>query len=440
MTEPSSNLISTNGPPFRGGEARCAGRWPWLSTLWGEALLFLVTVLGLLFLFFAMAAHVLKGGSFPWDVPVLQTIHSQATPTRDAVMVFITHRGGGWEVGFAATVMVVVLTGSRRFHDAVFLAVAVGGVGLANVLAKIAFQRVRPHLWESPAPEFDYGFPSGHAMLSLALALAVVVLTGRTRWRWPAVTVGVGFVLAVGFSRIYLGVHFPSDVLSAWLLAGAWVAAVAFVRSGQAAKRLLPTPLRQGVAYGLLLVLLPAAYVVRLLYQDNFHAISPGKVFRSGQMDSANLRRVVERYRIETIINLHGSSPQEEWYRQKTNIARHLNARHLDFALSAGSEVSDAEIEAILDSIRTAPKPMLIHCNGGADRTSLIASLYLFAVEGMPAAQASRELSPFYGPIPHLHWNYSIAVDRSYWCYVSNQAASRNRGFHPSRNRHEKRA
>lgn len=423
MTEPLTNPVSTNGPPFRGRDARRAGRWPWLRTLWGEALLFLVAVLGLLFLFFAMAAHVLNGRSFPWDVPVLQTIHSQATPTRDAVMVFITHRGGGWEVGFAATVLVVALTGSRRFNDAVFLAVAVGGVGLANKLAKITFQRVRPHLWESPAPEFDYGFPSGHAMLSLALALAVVILTWRTRWRWPAVTAGVGFVWAVGFSRIYLGVHFPSDVLGAWLLAGAWVAAAAFVRSGEAAKRLLPTPLRQGAAYGLLLVLLLAAYVVRVLSQDNFHVVSAGKIYRSGQMDSANLRRVVERYRIETIINLRGSNPKEEWYRQETTTARLLNARHLDFAFSAGREVNDAEIEAILGSIRTAPKPVLLHRNGGADRTSLIASLYLLAVEEKPAAQASRELSPFYGHIPQLHWSDSIAMDRSYWRYVSDQAA-----------------
>ena len=187
--------------------------------------------------------------------------------------------------------------------------------------------------------------------------------------------------------------------------------------------RLLATPWRQGAAYGLLLALLPAAYVGRVLAEDNFHVVSPGQVFRSGQMDSESLRRVIQRHRIKSIVNLRGANPDDQWYRNETNTAGQLGVRHLDFPLSAGREVSDAEIEAVIESIRSAPHPVLIHCNGGADRTGLISGLYLYTVEGKPPAQASQELNPYHGHIPHLHWSYSIAMDRSFWRYVSNHVA-----------------
>jgi undecaprenyl-diphosphatase len=76
-----------------------------------------------------------------------------------------------------------------------------------------------------------------------------------------------------------------------------------------------------------------------------------------------------------------------------------------------------------LAAVRQAPKPILIHCNGGADRTALISAIYLYEIEGRTAAESSRALNPFYGHIPYLHWRYSIAMDRSYWRYVSNHTA-----------------
>jgi undecaprenyl-diphosphatase len=429
----SPSPVSTSGPVSGEKDARRAGRWSWLSTAWGLALLFLVTVLGPLFLFFRMASRIWNERSFPWDASLLQTIHAHATPACDAMMVFITHRGGGWEVGIVAGTLVAALAARRRFNDAAFLAVAMSGVGFANDLAKITFQRVRPHFWESAAPEFDYGFPSGHSMSSFGLALAVAILAWRTRWRWTVVAAGAGFILAVGLSRVYLGVHYPSDVLGAWLLTWAWVAAAAFVRSGQAVTRLLATPWRECAAYGLMLALLPAAYVGRVLSEDNFHIVSPAQVYRSGQMDSDSLRRVIQRYRIQSVVNLRGANPQDEWYRNETNTARKLGVRYLDFSLSAGCDVSDEEIEAIMEFLRSAPKPVLVHCYGGADRTGLISGLYLYTVEGKPLAQASQELSPFYGHIPHLYWRYSIAMDRSFWRYVSNHLADGAMNKRPAR-------
>ncbi len=173
----------------------------------------------------------------------------------------------------------------------------------------------------------------------------------------------------------------------------------------------------------LVLVLAVGGYVLYLLATDNFHAVIAGQVYRSGQMSGNALARVIQERGIKSVVNLRGGGGQDGWYRDETNTTHQLGVGHYDFALSAGREVSDEEIEAIMETLRHAPKPVLIHCNGGADRTALISAIYLYTTQGETAAEASRALIPFYGHIPHLHWRYSIAMDRSYWRYVSNHTA-----------------
>ena len=107
-----------------------------------------------------------------------------------------------------------------------FAAIALGGSALLNIAAKQIFARDRPSLWESIAPEHNYSFPSGHAMGSVTLACVLVLLAWRTRWRWPVTVAMAAFVLLVGLSRIYLGVHYPSDILAGWAVATAWAVAV----------------------------------------------------------------------------------------------------------------------------------------------------------------------------------------------------------------------
>lgn len=99
-----------------------------------------------------------------------------------------------------------------------------------NRTAKLLLHRVCPHLWESPAPEFDYGFPSGHAMSSMTLVVALVVLTwGSREKRWLVWILGSLFVLSIGWTRLYLGVHYPSDILAGWTASVAWATGVSLL-------------------------------------------------------------------------------------------------------------------------------------------------------------------------------------------------------------------
>lgn len=90
-----------------------------------------------------------------------------------------------------------------------------------NLLAKAFFRRDRP--LETLLHEPNYSFPSGHASGSMAFAVAVIILLWPSRWRWWAVIAGISFTLLVGVSRIYLGAHYPSDVLGGWMASLAWV-------------------------------------------------------------------------------------------------------------------------------------------------------------------------------------------------------------------------
>jgi len=170
-----------------------------------------------------LARAVWVRNGFAWDAPAIQSLHRYATPARDRLMVWVTNSGDVRTVIILAMIVALGSVVRQRRKHAHFVARCVVGTVILGVLAKAVFHRVRPHFWESPAPETDFGFPSGHSMHSLALTFALAAISWRTRWRWPVLLTGIFYVLSVGFSRLYLGVHYPSDVLGGWALAMAWL-------------------------------------------------------------------------------------------------------------------------------------------------------------------------------------------------------------------------
>lgn len=186
--------------------------------------------------FGALAEDVSNEGGLPWDAPILRYMHQHATPGLDVAMVFISAIGYAYGVVPLAVLIFFVLLAVRRRGNALFWAVAMGGAGALNKGAKQFFGRARPELWDSVAPEHTYSFPSGHAMGSMALVATLAVLAWPTRWRWWAILGGGAFTLLVGFSRVYLGVHYPSDVVAGWSAALAWVLGVSQIAYGRLGK------------------------------------------------------------------------------------------------------------------------------------------------------------------------------------------------------------
>jgi undecaprenyl-diphosphatase len=171
-----------------------------------------------------LAEDVLEGERFAIDEALLGIAHASAGPTLDAVFVALSAMGFAWGVIPADVLLVGTLFLKRRLREAMFAVSAIGGSALLNVVAKRSFRRERPAYWESIAPETSYSFPSAHAMGSATLGCVLVVLAWRTPARIPILLVTTAFVVGVGASRVYLGVHFPTDVLAGWAAACAWVA------------------------------------------------------------------------------------------------------------------------------------------------------------------------------------------------------------------------
>ena len=179
--------------------------------------------------FAELADEIREREAIGFDEPLLRLAHGLAGAGLDRFFDAVSKLGYAYGVVPVDIALVLALTLLRRFREATFAAVALGGAALLNVAAKHSFARVRPALWESISPESTFSFPSAHAMGSAALACVLIALAWGTPWRWPVVAVAGAFAFAVGLSRIYLGVHYPSDILAGWAAATAWALAVYLV-------------------------------------------------------------------------------------------------------------------------------------------------------------------------------------------------------------------
>lgn len=195
---------------------------------WRLALVFIGLLLPM-WTFAELADEIHGRGIIPFDEPLLHFARTLASEGFDRLFVFVSKIGFLHGVVPFDVALVLVLALRRHVREAAFAGFALAGSGLLNVAVKHVFARERPALWESIAPEATYSFPSGHAMGSATLACVLIFLAWRTRWRWPVLMAAGTFALAVGLSRVYLGVHYPSDILAGWAAASTWTAAVFLV-------------------------------------------------------------------------------------------------------------------------------------------------------------------------------------------------------------------
>jgi len=160
-------------------------------------------------------------------------------------------------------------------------------------------------------------------------------------------------------------------------------------------------------------VLGAAVYLTWLQLTGNLHVIIPGEMYRSGHLNWDRIVRYRRKHQIASIVNLRGPAPKRDWYRQEVAAAKDQGIEHFDFALSAKHDVTPERAAELVELMKAAPKPILLHCKAGADRTSLAAALYLAGVKGMDEKQARRMISMRFGHVP-THWAGTVAIGRSW--------------------------
>jgi protein tyrosine/serine phosphatase len=132
---------------------------------------------------------------------------------------------------------------------------------------------------------------------------------------------------------------------------------------------------------------------------NNFHAIVAGEAYRSAQPTADEIRTYRDKYQIATIVNLRGAAPGQAWYDEEVKAATELGIRHIDFAMNARTELTQQQLLALIALLQSAPKPVLIHCKEGSDRTGLASALYLAALAGATEPVSEAQLSVLYGHI-----------------------------------------
>lgn len=169
------------------------------------------------------------------------------------------------------------------------------------------------------------------------------------------------------------------------------------------------------VATGLCMpVLILASYLVWLQDSGNFAPVVEGAVYRSNQPTPERLADYQAAYGIKTVINLRGAVPDEDWYALEKLATEALGMTLIDVPLSSTRELSDQELQQLVEILRTAEKPILIHCRSGANRTGLAAAIYLAAIDHVDPKKAGKQLSLRFGHIAVPLRPETSAMDRSW--------------------------
>lgn len=179
--------------------------------------------------FVKLARDVSEHETLGFDVAMLRLVHSGETHFLDTFMPIATDIGGVIGASLLTLLLLGLFVYKREYLRAFGLFLCVAGAAGLNVVLKAVFERARPDLWERLVDEASYSFPSAHAMASAAIGIGMTVALWNSRWRWWAFAASTAYILFVGYSRLYLGVHYPTDILAGWLVSGAWVMAVALM-------------------------------------------------------------------------------------------------------------------------------------------------------------------------------------------------------------------
>lgn len=198
----------------------------WRRSSW-QLLLYWLLLLGGLWLFAEFAEEIYEQDGFFFDEPVLTWFYAQQRPWLSYIMQAASLLGSVWIM--TPVVLVITFVLWRRGNAAGFFITSMGGAVLLMLLTKGLLARVRPDLfpdavtWQTESPSF----PSGHSTGSMALLLSVYFLYRRSGKQHTGLLLALAtFTFFTSISRLYLQVHYPSDIIAGWALGLVWVLGV----------------------------------------------------------------------------------------------------------------------------------------------------------------------------------------------------------------------
>lgn len=132
----------------------------------------------------------------------------------------------------------------------------------------------------------------------------------------------------------------------------------------------------------------------------NFHSVKDEVLYRSAQPSGADLRMIVEKYGVKSIINLRGANPGQQWYDNELAVSQELGLKRVDISMSVKRLPHRDDLILLLDAYEELPRPILIHCKAGADRTGEAAAIFAMDHLKWSRRKAAGQLHPYFGHFP----------------------------------------
>ena len=167
----------------------------------------------------------------------------------------------------------------------------------------------------------------------------------------------------------------------------------------------------RALAVAAVLVLALVVYLGGLHLTGNFHTVIAGELYRSAQLEPDQIEAHHASEGIASILNLRGPAPGKDWYDAELAASARLGVTHADFRMSARQVLEPERVQELIALMRRLPKPLLIHCQAGADRSGLASALYLAAIKGRPEAGAGGQISIRYGHFSIPNWSAAYPMD-----------------------------
>lgn len=149
---------------------------------------------------------------------------------------------------------------------------------------------------------------------------------------------------------------------------------------------------------------------------DNVHTVIPGEIYRSAQLDHHGLTKYTEKFHIKTIINLRGVWLDNQWYQVEDRFTKTHHIHYISIQFSSYQLPSKNPLRELVAVLQTAPKPLMFHCEGGADRTGMAAAISVILFDKHPTiAQIKRQISWHYNAVSRKTVGYQVMRNYFEW-------------------------